>query len=101
MENKYFTKTEASKLVGLIVEALSNFPSVPLGTKGKIKRVKKYLKDGYVIIVQWNVTQPVYLYDIMIGDFSLNFFRRTRPITDVFSKLDFEQLIRLKEDSTT
>jgi len=100
MDNKYFAKTEASKLVGLNVEALSNFPSVPLGTKGKIKKVKKYLKDGYVIIVQWNVNQPVFLYDLMIGDFSLNFFKRTRPITDVFSKLDFELLLKIKEDWT-
>jgi hypothetical protein len=98
MDNKYFTKTEASKLVGLNVEALSNLPSVPFGTKGKIKRVKKYLKDGYVIIVQWNVDQPVSLYDIMIGDFSLNFYKRTPPITNVFSKLDFDLILKLKGD---
>jgi hypothetical protein len=45
MERRYFNKPEARKKIGNIVEALSDFPSVPKGSRGTVVNVSPYTND--------------------------------------------------------
>ena len=55
MERTYFTKAEARKEIGNIVEALSDFPSVPKGSRGTVVKVSPYTTDKWIAVVEWNL----------------------------------------------
>ena len=94
MERTYFTDAEARTEVGRIVEALADFPSVPKGSKGTVVKVKRYAKDKSAALVEWDLPRPSSFIAAMVLDASVNFFMRNKPVTDEFSKSEYEMLLR-------
>src|SRR5262245_39593701 len=94
MERTYFTETEARREIGNLVEALSDFPSVPKGTRGTVVKVNRYTDDQWLALVEWNVPRRTSIIEAMVFDTSLNFFYRSKPITDLFCKAEYEALVR-------
>jgi hypothetical protein len=95
MERTYFTDAEARTEVGNIVEALSDFPSVPKGSKGTVVKVKRYAGGKWSAIVEWDLPRPSSFIVATVLDASVNFLQpRSKPVTDEFSKSEYEMLLR-------
>ena len=94
MERIYFTEVEARMEIGNMVEALSDFPSVPKGSKGTVVKVKRHANDQWVAVVAWHLPRQTSVIEAMVMDTSFNFLNRSKPITDQFSKSEYETLVR-------
>lgn len=96
MERTYFTDAEARTEVGSIVEALADFPSVPKGSRGTVVKVKRYAKDKWAARVEWDLPRQSWFIAAMVLDASVNFLQRSKPVTDEFSKSEYERLLRVQ-----
>jgi hypothetical protein len=95
MEEIFFTGADARTEVGSIVEALSAFPSVPKGSKGTVVKVKRYAKDKWAALVEWDLPRQSTFIAAIVLDASVNFLKRSKPVTDEFSKSEYEMLLRV------
>ena len=93
MKPVFFIESEAHAHVGDRVEALSDFPSVPARTQGKVVRARKVDSDGWVVRVEWSLPRRRSQYFATILNLSFNFQTQANPIIDEFSKDEFERLI--------
>ncbi len=93
MKSAFFSESEAHAHVGDRLEALSDFPSVPAGTPGKVVRARRVNSDDWVVCVEWALPRKRSLYFATIVNFSFNFQTHSNPITDEFSKDEFERLV--------
>src|SRR5262245_8673219 len=100
MERTYFTEAEARKEIGSIVEALSDFPSVPRGSKGTVVKVSPYTNDKWVAVVKWDLPKQTSVIDAVVLDVSLNFLKRSKPVTDQFCKSEYETLVQVVQPVT-
>ncbi len=96
MENIYFTHNEAQQLVGRNVEALHDFPSVPTGSVGTVKNVKLFNDKNWIVRVKWDLPRSSSLILSQFGDFSFNFIKRSKVVTDDFSKSEYHKLVKEK-----
>lgn len=97
MEMTYFTDAEARTKVGSIVEALSDFPSVPKGSKGTVVKMKRYGEGKCAALVEWDLPRESSFIAAMVLDSSVNFLKRSKPVTDEFSKSEYEMLLRVRQ----
>jgi hypothetical protein len=93
MRPAFFTESEAHGHVGERVEALSDFPSVPAGTVGKVVRARKVESDGWVVCVEWALPRKRSQYFATVVNVSFNFQTQSYPVTDEFSRGEFERLV--------
>jgi hypothetical protein len=100
MKRAYFTEAEARKQIGNMVEALSDFPSVPKGSKGTVVKVKRYTNDKWFAVVEWDLPRQTSVIVAMVVDTSFNFLNRSKPVTDQFCKSEYEMLVRTLEPVT-
>ena len=89
MRPVFFTESEARAHVHAQVEALSDFPSVPAGTLGKVVRAKKVDSDDWVVCVEWALPRRLSQYFATILNLSFNFQTQSNPVIDEFSKDEF------------
>src|SRR5580765_7840809 len=101
MKPMFFTESEARAHVGHQVEALTAFPSVPAGTPGKVVRARKVDSDAWVVRVEWALPRRGSQYFATVVNFSFNFQTQSNPVTDDFSKDEFERLIDCSESMTS
>ena len=73
MKPEFFVESEARAHVGDRVEALTDFPSVPARTKGKVVRARKVGSDGWVVRVEWALPRRLSQYFATILNLSFNF----------------------------
>jgi len=97
MKPVFFTESEARAHVGDRVEALTDFPSVPAGTAGKVVRARKLNSDAWVVRVEWHLPRRGSQYFATVINFSFNFQTQSNPVTDEFSKDEFERLVACSE----
>jgi hypothetical protein len=100
MSPKFFSESEARVHFGERVEALTDFPSVPAGTRGKIVCARKVGSDGWVVRVEWALPRRRSQYFATVVNLSFNFQTESRPVTDEFSKDEFERLVGCPQAST-
>src|SRR5579859_582797 len=93
MRPGFFTESEAHARVGERVEALSDFPSVPAGTVGRVVRARKVESDGWVVCVEWKLPRKRSHYFATVVNVSFNFQTQSHPVTDEFSRGEFERLV--------
>lgn len=93
MKPVLFTESEARSHVGECVEARSDFPSVPAGTVGRVTSTRKVRSDGWVLRVRWALPQKRTQYFATVVNVSFNFQTRTAPVSDEFSKDEFQRLV--------
>ena len=93
MKPAFFTESEARVHVGERVEALSDFPSVPAGTTGRVVRARKVESDAWVVCVEWALPRKRSQYFATVVNVSFNFQTQSHPVTDEFSKDEFERLV--------
>ncbi len=94
MKINYFTYKEAQQKIGQNIEALNDFPSVPIGSKGKVTKVKSVNDKNWIVQVKWNIPQKSSLVLSQLGDFSFNFIKKSKSITDDFSKSEYYKLVK-------
>ncbi len=94
MQRTFFTREEARNKIGHAVESMTDFPSVPKGSRGKVVRAQKRANDQWLACVEWDLPTDVRHYEFMLGDAGLNFFSRHRPIEDQFCKSEYEVLLK-------
>jgi hypothetical protein len=97
MKPAFFTESEAHSHVGERVEALSDFPSVPAGTVGVVVRARKIESDSWVVCVEWALPRKRSQYFATVVTVSFNFQTTSHPVTDEFSKNEFERLVGILE----
>ena len=97
MRPTFFTESEAHCHVGERVEALSDFPSVPAGTVGKVVRARRIESDDWVVCVEWALPRRRRQYFATVVNFSFNFQTQSHPVTDEFSRDQFERLVGLPQ----
>ncbi len=95
MQRTYFTREEARKKTGERVEASTDFPSVPKGSKGTVVKALEYTEDKWVVRVEWLFSKRTSFMDVMFGDVSLNLFKRVRPVRDDFCKSEYWKLLNI------
>jgi len=95
MKPAFFSESEAHGHVGERVEALSDFPSVPAGTLGRVVRARKVEYDAWVVLVEWALPRKRSQYFATVVNVSFNFQATAHPVTDEFSKDVFERLVGL------
>lgn len=100
MRMTYFLDAEARSTVGHIVQALSDFPSVPKGSKGTVVKMKRYAKDKSAAVVEWTLPGESSFIAAMFLDASVNFVKRSKPVTDEFSKSEYEMLVRVLQPAS-
>jgi hypothetical protein len=93
MRPTFFTESEARALVGEHVEALSDFPSVPAGTSGKVVRTRKAGSDDWLLCVEWALPRQRSQYFATVVNVSFNFQLQSHPVIDEFSRDEFERLV--------
>jgi hypothetical protein len=101
MERTYFTDADARSKVGHIVEALADFPSVPKGSTGTVVKVKQHARDKWAARVEWDLPRQSSFIAAIVLDASFNFVKREKPVTDEFSKSEYEILLRVLEPVRT
>jgi len=94
MKPVFFTELEARKHVGERVEARSDFPSVPAGTLGRVAGTRKVESDSWVLRVEWALPRKQSQYFATVVNFSFNFRTQAAPVTDDFSKDEFQRLVQ-------
>jgi hypothetical protein len=95
MQRTYFTRSEAQQEVGRQVEALADFPSVPKGSKGTVVKAYPYGGAAWVVRVEWQLPGRSSVVDMMVGDISLNFYEKSKRVTDQFCKSEYEKLVKV------
>ena len=95
MQRIYFTREEARKKTGEPVEASTDFPSVPKGSKGTVVKALEDTEDKWVVRVEWLFPRRTSFMDVMFGDVSLNLFKGVRPVRDDFCKSEYEKLLTI------
>ena len=93
MTSIFFSEPEARAHVGETVEALSDFPSVPLGTLGRVVRVRMVESDHWVVRVEWAVPRKRSQYFATVVNVSFNFQTQSHSVTDEFTKNEFDRLV--------
>jgi hypothetical protein len=93
MNPLFFTEPEARAHVGERVEALSDFPSVPAGTPGKVVRARKTGMDDWLLCVEWALPRMRSQYFATVVNISFNFETQSHLVTDEFSKDEFQRLV--------
>ena len=93
MNSAFFVESEARSHVGECVQALTDFPSVPAGTVGKVIRARKIGIENWVVRVEWTLPRRVSQYFATVINCSFNFQTQAKPVTDEFSKDEFERLL--------
>jgi len=97
MESTYFSHNEAKQKIGQSVEALYDFPSVPIGSMGIVKSVKLFNNNNWIVRVKWNIPRMSSLILSQFGDFSFNFIKRSNVLTDDFCKSEYYNLVKEKQ----
>ena len=97
----FFSKAEAQAQIGRHVQALSDFPSVPKGTQGTVVSATRHAGEAWTVLVRWDVPTPSSYILAMVLDASVNFRKRGTPVTDTFSKSEFEALVRVVTSSAS
>ncbi|HUF46463.1 MAG TPA: hypothetical protein VMM93_01545 [Vicinamibacterales bacterium] len=95
VERSFFSKAETQAEVGRRVEALADFPSVPRGTLGTVTRATRRAGDDWTVIVRWDLPVPSAYILAIVLDASVNFRKRGTPVTDTFSRSEFQSLVRV------
>ena len=95
MQRTYFSRSEALQQIGHLVEALADFPSVPKGSNGKVVKAKPYAGTDWVVVVEWQLPRSSSVVDLMVGDVSLNLYRKGKPVTDEFCKSEYQTLVKV------
>ncbi len=95
MQRIYFTREEAREKTGEPVEASTDFPSVPKGSKGTVVKALEDTENKWVVRVEWRFPKRIFFMDVMFGDVSLNLFKRDRPVRDDFCKSEYEKLLTI------
>lgn len=95
MQRTYFIRSEAQRQVGHQVEALADFPSVPKGSQGTVVKAQPYSGTDWVVKVEWQLPRRSAVVDLMVGDVSLNLFKKSKPITDQFCKSEYQALVKV------
>jgi hypothetical protein len=93
----YFTNAEARATVGTVVEALSDFPSVPKGSRGAVVKMTRRGNDQWAARVEWDLPRESSFVVATVLDASFNFARRARRVADEFDKSEFSRLLRVLE----
>jgi len=73
--------------------ARSDSPSVPMGTVGRVASTRKVESDGWVLRVKWALPRKRWQYFATIVNVSFNFETQSAPVTDEFSKDEFQRLV--------
>ena len=94
MVKSYFTKEQARHQIGSIVEALSDFPSVPTGSKGDVVKAQLWENERWVVKVKWETNRSKSYILSMFGDVSINFPMKAETVTDLFCKSEYESLLK-------
>ena len=95
MQRIYFTREDARKKTGERVEASTDFPSVPKGSKGTVVKALEDTEGKWVVRVEWLFPKRTSFMDVMFADVSLNLFKRVRPVRDDFCKSEYEKLLTI------
>jgi hypothetical protein len=95
MHRTYFTREEAQQAIGQRVEALADFPSVPQGSRGIVVKTRRHTGDQWVACVEWHLPRALSAVEAMVGDVSINLFKRSQPVTDQFCKSEYEALLKV------
>jgi hypothetical protein len=95
MKPVFFTESEARSHIGERVEAKSDFPSVPAGTIGKVAGTKKAQSEGWLLRVEWGLPRKASQYFATIVNVSFNLQLQSAPVTDEFSKDEFQRLVAI------
>ena len=95
MQRTYFVRSEAQQQVGHQVEALADFPSVPKGSQGTVVKAQRYSGTHWLVKVEWRLSTRSAVVDLVVGDVSLNLFKKSKPTTDLFCKSEYQTLVRL------
>ena len=90
-----FTEAEAQQEIRHIVEALSDFPAVPKGSRGSVVKATRGAGDGWVAVVEWDLPREASFIAAMVLDVSVNVVKRSKPIADQFSRSEYETLVRI------
>ena len=98
MKRTYFTKDQARQQVGSVVETLSDFPSVPIGSKGVVVKAQLCENEQWEVKVRWKANRPRSYILAMVGDASINFPMKAKTVTDVFCKSEYESLVKKAEN---
>jgi len=93
MKPVFFSESEARSHIGERVEARSDFPSVPAGTVGKVASTRKVEPDAWVLHVEWALPREQTQYFATVVNVSFNFQTQAAPVTDDFSKDEFQRLV--------
>jgi hypothetical protein len=93
MKPVYFTESEAHSHVGECVEAKADFPSVPAKTAGKVASSRKVEPEGWALRVEWALPRKRSQYFATLVNISFNFQTQAPPVTDDFSKDEFQRLV--------
>ena len=101
MVRTYFTKEQARQKIGSIVEAQSDFPSVPTGSKGEVIKAQLWENEQWVVKVRWKTNRPGSYILAMFVDVSINFPMKAATVADLFCKSEFESLLKTLESQTT
>ncbi len=95
MPRTFFTSEEARQEIGHLVEARADFPSVPQGSRGRVVKAHKHSGDQWLACIEWELPKAVSHDEMTFGDASVNFFRRSKPVTDQFCKSEYETLLNV------
>ena len=95
MPRTFFTSEEAREKIGHLVEARADFPSVPQGSRGRVVKARKHSDDQWLACIEWELPKTASHYEMTFGDASLNFFRKSKSVTDQFCKSDYETLLHV------
>jgi len=94
MNRIYFTKEQAHQKIGNVVESLTDFPSVPTGTKGVVVKAQQRKKEQWELKVRWKSNESGSYFFSMVGDVSINLPMKAKAVTDVFCKSEYESLVK-------
>jgi hypothetical protein len=95
MQRTYFIRSEAQQQIGHQVEALAAFPSVPKGSKGTVMKAQPYAGTDWVVTVEWQLPRRSSVVDMMVGDVSLNLYKKCKPVTGQFCKSEYQTLVKV------
>lgn len=107
-ERKYFTRAEAQALVGKRIRSLVDFSGVPNGTTGLVIRADASGKakppfeeavEVFTMAIQWDlpIRPPFVAADTIEGE-PFVFLDTGKPLTDWFSKDEYERYLEEQED---
>ena len=95
--NTSLAESAAQTNVGAEVVALSSLPNVPIGTRGRIVALDESGDSEWFVRVEWQMPRKRAEFMALVGDISINFPWRTRPVVTEFSKSEFERVFKPTE----